>query len=209
MIPSCSSGCGSLAHERRRFGYRRLHVLLRREGFEAKTNGYSRFIARSADGTVASDPKNEGADAGPAMAEPPLVARLRGRPVARRRRMRILVVVDGCTRARLLGTTSRQASRCRMPFACGTSCSTKPCSAHLRSPITIAIGDTGDSAGRVPPFTRRNGAPLRCSPPTSTLHGPPPQPPSRAWPTASLQLPLEKNWGATVVNLRLKPLTGK
>ena len=29
----CGSGCGRLRDERRRFGYRRLHVLLRREGF--------------------------------------------------------------------------------------------------------------------------------------------------------------------------------
>ena len=30
---TAGSGCERLAHERRRFGYRRLHILLRREGF--------------------------------------------------------------------------------------------------------------------------------------------------------------------------------
>lgn len=34
MTPCCAMGLKAIAHERRRFGYRRLHVLLRREGYQ-------------------------------------------------------------------------------------------------------------------------------------------------------------------------------
>jgi len=37
MMQDCGSGLRALAHERRRYGYRCLHVLLRREGFNVNT----------------------------------------------------------------------------------------------------------------------------------------------------------------------------
>jgi hypothetical protein len=46
-----------------------------------------------------------------------------------------------------------------------------------------------------PPPTPRNGAPLRCAPPTAPLRGPPLSPPDRALPTVRLQSPLDKIWG--------------
>ena len=79
----------ALAHERRRFGYRRLHVLLRREGFTVNHKRLVPALSRGGPhGPPAGRPQagfgHAGADAGPAMAERPLVARLRCRPVHRR-----------------------------------------------------------------------------------------------------------------------------
>ena len=79
----------ALAHERRRFGYRRLHVLLRREGFTVNHKRLVPALSRgAAHGASAGRPQAgfgyAGADAGPATAERSLVARLRLRSVHRR-----------------------------------------------------------------------------------------------------------------------------
>ena len=93
----------ALARERRRFGYRRLHVFLRREGFVVnhkrlfriyreerlmvrKRGGRKRALGTRAPMLV------------PQLAERSVVARLCLRPVHRGRRFRILAVFDDCTR---------------------------------------------------------------------------------------------------------------
>jgi putative transposase len=187
----------ALAHERRRFGYRRLHVLLRREGFTVnhkrlfrlyreerlmvrRRGGRKRALGTRAPMLVPQWPNDRWS------------LDFVADQFIDGRRLRILVVVDDCTREclalipdtsisgirvareldRLLvasgkpqtivsdngteltsnairdgptttkssGTTSRPASQCRTPLpnpssaACGMSCSTKPCSAHYRTP---------------------------------------------------------------------------
>jgi putative transposase len=68
----------ALAHERRRFGYRRLHVLLRREGFTVNHKRLfrlyreERLMVRRRGGRKRA--LATGTDAGPDMAERPLVA---------------------------------------------------------------------------------------------------------------------------------------
>jgi len=71
----------ALAPVRRRFGYRRLHVLLRREGFIVNHKRLfriyreGRLMVRRRGGRKRAF-RHTGADAGSAMAERPLVARL-------------------------------------------------------------------------------------------------------------------------------------
>lgn len=90
-----------LANERRRFGYRRLFVLLRREGEPSGANRIYRLY-RDEGLTVRkrwpqgrSDP---GPDPGRGKAKYPLVAGLHPRPVRRGRRFRILNIVDDVTK---------------------------------------------------------------------------------------------------------------
>lgn len=70
-----------LANERRRFGYRRLFILLRREGELSGINRIYRLSRRGADGAQVPQPPpcggNAGADPGRGTAQHPLVARLR------------------------------------------------------------------------------------------------------------------------------------
>ena len=89
----------ALAVGQRRFGYRRLIVLLRREGEPSGKNGSAGSIGL----TVRKPPltssrhRHAGADPGRGQAERPLVAGLCARPVRHGPRFRILDVVDDVT----------------------------------------------------------------------------------------------------------------
>ena len=78
-----------LANERRRFGYRRLFILLRREGEPSGINRIYRLYreegltVRKRKGAPQGR-RHTGADPGRGQAECPLVARLRPRPVRQR-----------------------------------------------------------------------------------------------------------------------------
>jgi putative transposase len=89
----------ALAHERRRFGYRRLHVLLRREGFIVNHKRLSRGAPPgSPAGWAQAGFGHTGADADPRVAKRPLVPDFVADQFIDGRRLRILVVVDDCTR---------------------------------------------------------------------------------------------------------------
>ena len=92
-----------LALERRRFGYRRLHILLRREGIELNPQeAVPGLPGGAADGEEAWRPQagagHAGADDAAAGTEPMLELGLRVPMLVDGRRFRILVVVDDFTR---------------------------------------------------------------------------------------------------------------
>ena len=91
-----------LANERRRFGYRRLFILLRREG---ETSGVNRIyrLYREEGLTVRKRRARRRAvgtrrDPGRGEGERPMVAGLRARPARCGRRLRVLNIVDDVTR---------------------------------------------------------------------------------------------------------------
>src|SRR5262249_167908 len=93
----------ALAHERRRFGYRRLHVLLRREGFIVNHKRLFRIYREE----WLMVRRRGGGKRGFGTRGPVLVsewpdgrwaARFAAAPVIGGRRLRILVLVDDCTR---------------------------------------------------------------------------------------------------------------
>ncbi|MET4348893.1 transposase InsO family protein [Bradyrhizobium sp. RT9a] len=108
----------AIAQERRRFGYRRLHVLLRREGYlvnhkklfrlyrEEKLTVRRRTGRKRAIGTRAPMLV-------PMIAERPMVTRLVSDQLTCGRRFRILTVVDDCTREclALVADTSLSGTR--------------------------------------------------------------------------------------------------
>jgi putative transposase len=97
----------TLAKERRRFGYRRLHVLLRREGLRRKSQAaVSHLSGRTADGAQAPGPQKSLGTRAPIPV--PLQPNDRwsldfvSDQLACGRRFRILAVFDDCTREDLL-----------------------------------------------------------------------------------------------------------
>jgi len=71
---NCGSGCGPWRMSAARFGYRRLHVLLRREGFTVNHKRLFRFYREErlmvpTAGRSQAGFGHAGADVGPAMAE--------------------------------------------------------------------------------------------------------------------------------------------
>jgi putative transposase len=82
----------NLARARRRFGYRRLHVLLRREGFTVNHKRLFQLYREERLMVCRRSGRKR------ALAERPLVAGFCRRSVIDGRRLRILVVVDDCTR---------------------------------------------------------------------------------------------------------------
>ena len=126
----------ALAAERRRFGYRRLQILLRREGTHMNHKKLRRLYRR---GTATGPPSRRaqaraghtGADGAAARRQPALVARLRASDaLVDGRRFRILAVVDDFTRECLclVADTSlsgrrvvARARRRRSPCAAGRS----------------------------------------------------------------------------------------
>ena len=101
---SARNGCGSSASERRRFGYRRLHILLQREGHRGRTTRSSIRLYREERLTVRKRGGRKRAFgtrapmAIPQGSEPALVARLRVRCLVDGRRFRILCVIDDFSR---------------------------------------------------------------------------------------------------------------
>ena len=71
-----------LASQRRRFGYRRLGLMLERQGIKLTQEALSALQGGTADGAQAwwpqTSPRHQGTDGDPAGSESALVARLRG-----------------------------------------------------------------------------------------------------------------------------------
>ena len=91
----------AIAQERRRFGYRRLLVMLKREGLVV--NHKKLFLSggeacRSPSWRPQAGIWHQGADAGSAAPRPALVAHFVSDQLTDGRRFRILAVVDDCTR---------------------------------------------------------------------------------------------------------------
>jgi putative transposase len=100
-----------LANQRRRFGYRRLHILLRREDHDQPEEDPEALQGGRLGGEASTQPqarsRHEGTCSGAGAAEPALEPRLRSRSDGVGRRFRVLNVVDDVT-----GSVSQ---RCRIP----------------------------------------------------------------------------------------------
>ena len=107
------------AHERRRFGYRRLILYLRAEGFVINHKRLFRIyreeklMVRKRGGSQKSR-GNKGADAGADAAERAMVAGLRLRSVRQRPEIPDLTVVDDCTRECLAAVADTSISGVRV-----------------------------------------------------------------------------------------------
>ena len=93
----------AIAQERRRFGYRRLHVLLKREGFVVNHKRLFRLyreekLCRCAAVAVASGRSGQGADDDPAAPNERWSLDFVSDQLTDGRRFRILTIVDDCTR---------------------------------------------------------------------------------------------------------------
>ena len=105
---NCGDGSGLSAHERRRFGYRRLHVLLRREGFKVNHKRlfrlyreerlWSRNASWCAGAADASGPWGPVRRCSPQLPNERWSLDFVADQFIDGRRMRILVVVDDCSR---------------------------------------------------------------------------------------------------------------